>query len=140
MDKNLPVETPFRRVFGMSAGEFDKALRNYISSGRYKYFPIPTPANIISSQYAVQPLSPADSGAVLADIHLHSRDYQEQAIAEFEEILKADPNNAAACRGLGYAYLQKQAFTQAAEYFKRAAQADSKDPRVHYYLGAADEP
>ena len=24
-------------------------------------------------------------------------------------------------------------FTQAAEYFKRAAQADSKDPRVHYY-------
>ena len=34
---------------------------------------------------------------------------------------------------LGYAYLQKQAFTQAAEYFKRAAQADSMDPRVHYY-------
>ena len=34
---------------------------------------------------------------------------------------------------MGYAYLQKQAFTQAAEYFKRAAQADSMDPRVHYY-------
>ena len=133
-DKNLPVENAIQQSFGMSASDFDKALRNYLNSGRYRYYPMPTPSNIVSSQYVVQPLSPADSGAVLADIHLHSRDYQEKAIAEFEEILKAEPNNAAACRGLGYAYLQKQAFTQAAEYFKRAAQADSRDPRVHYYL------
>src|SRR6266851_7282308 len=51
----------------------------------------------------------------------------------FQEILKSDPNNAAACRGLGYGYLEKQEFRQAAEYFKRASQMDSKDPRVHYY-------
>jgi tetratricopeptide (TPR) repeat protein len=132
-DKNLPVENAIQQSFGMSASDFDKALRNYLNSGRYRYYPMPTPSNIVSSQYVVRPLSPADSGAVLADIHLHSRDYQEKAIAEFEEILKAEPNNAAACRGLGYAYLQKHAFTQAAEYFKRSAQADSRDPRVHYY-------
>jgi tetratricopeptide (TPR) repeat protein len=69
----------------------------------------------------------------MADIHLHSLDYHDKAIAEFQEILKTEPNHAAACRGMGYAYLQKQDFTQAGEYFKRAAQADSKDPRVHYY-------
>jgi cytochrome c-type biogenesis protein CcmH/NrfG len=94
---------------------------------------MPTPSNIVSSDYVARPLSSADSGAVLADIHLHSLDYQEKAISEFREILNMEPNNGAACRGLGYAYLQKQDFTQAAEYFKRAAQADSKDPRVHYY-------
>jgi Flp pilus assembly protein TadD len=71
---------------------------------------------------------------VLADIHLHSRDYQERAIGEFQDILKSNPESAAACRGLGYAYLQKQDFTQAAEYFKRASALDSKDPRIHYYI------
>ena len=55
-DKNLPAEDAIQKSFGVSAGEFDKALRNYISSGRYKYYPMPTPANIISNQYAVQPL------------------------------------------------------------------------------------
>lgn len=131
--KNVPVESAIQQSLGMSAADFDKVLRNYVSGGRFKYFPIPTPANIVSSAYEVRPLSPADSGAVLADLHLHSLDYREQAVAEFEEILKANPNNAAACRGLGYAYLQKQAFGQAAEYFKRAAEGDSTDPRVHYY-------
>jgi hypothetical protein len=52
---------------------------------------------------------------------------------EFQEILKSDPNNEAACRGMGYAYLERQDFDQAGEYFKRAAQVDSKDARVHYY-------
>ena len=92
-----------------------------------------TPANIVGKEYPMKPLPMADSSAELADIHLHSRDYREQAMAEFQEILKTDPNNAAACRGLGYAYLLNQDYKQAAQYFKRAAQADSKDPRVHYY-------
>ena len=133
LDQNVPVENAIQQSLGMSAADFDKVLRNYVSSGRFKYFPIPTPANIVSSQYAMRQLSPADSGAVMADIHLHSPDYHEKAIEEFQEILKTDPNNAAAARGLGYAYLQKQDYTQAGEYFKRAAKADSKDPRVHYY-------
>src|SRR5260221_13229907 len=91
------------------------------------------PSNLDGKDSLAKPMSAADSGAVLADVHLHSSDYQDKAIAEFQETLKTEPNHAAACRGLGYAYLQKQDFAQAAEYFKRAAQADSKDPRVHYY-------
>jgi tetratricopeptide (TPR) repeat protein len=133
IDKNVPVEDAIQQSLGLSAPDFDRVLRNYVSSGRYKYFPLPTPANIVSSQYGMKPLSAADSGAMLADIHLHSRDYREKAIGEFQQILKVEPGNAAACRGLGYAYLQKQDFVPAAEYFKRAAAGDSKDPRVHYY-------
>ena len=133
IDRNIPVDDAVKQAFGFSPDQLDKVLRSYVSSGQFKYYPMPTPANIVSKDYLAKPLSPADSNAVMADIHLHSRDYQEKAIAEFQEILKTEPNHAAACRGLGYAYLQKQDFTQAAEYFKRAAQADSKDPRVHYY-------
>jgi tetratricopeptide (TPR) repeat protein len=133
VNKHVSVEEAIQRAFGMSPSEFDKALRNYVSSGRYRYYPIPNPAGISPNNYTASAMTAADGNAVLADIHLHSRDYQAQAINEFQEILKSDPNNAAACRGLGYGYLEKQEFRQAAEYFKRASQMDSKDPRVHYY-------
>lgn len=132
-NKHLAVEAAIQQAFGMSSAQFDKALRNYVSTGHYKYYPIANPATIAPNNYTSAPLSAAAGEAVLADVHLHSRDYQEQALAEFQNILKSDPNNAAACRGLGYGYLQKQDYTQAGEYFKRASQLDSKDPRVHYY-------
>jgi tetratricopeptide (TPR) repeat protein len=117
----------------MSAAQFDKAIRDYISSGHYMYYALPTPADIVEKGYAVKPVAAIDASAVIADIHLHSLDYHDKAVSEFQEILKADPNNAAASRGLGYGYLQKGDFKQAGEYFKKAAAADSKDPRVHYY-------
>jgi len=132
-NKHIPVEDAIQQAFGMSAAQFDKALRNYVSSGHYKYYPIPTPANISEKNCTARPLSAADGDAVLADIHLHSPDYHERALSEFQDILKSDPKNAAACRGLGYAYLQKRDFVQAAQFFKQASQLDSKDPRVHYY-------
>jgi len=133
LNQHKSIEDAVEEAFGMNTQQFDRTLRNYAASGRFKYYPIPTPPGIASGNYTVTPLSTATGNAVLADIHLHTRDYQDRALTEFRDILKADPNNLAACRGLGYAYLQKQDFTQAREYFKRASQLDSKDPRVHYY-------
>ncbi|HVR22766.1 MAG TPA: tetratricopeptide repeat protein, partial [Candidatus Polarisedimenticolia bacterium] len=133
-NQHIGVEEAIQQAFGMSPAQFDKNLRDYFGSGRYKYYPIPNPPGIASNNYSARPLSAADGNAVLAEVHLHSRDYQEQASNEFKAVLKSDPNNAAACRGLGFAYLQKQDYSQASEYFKRAAHLDSEDPRVHYYI------
>jgi Tfp pilus assembly protein PilF len=132
-NKRLTVEDAIQKAFGMSAAQLDRALQNYAREGRYRYYPIPTPASISPKNYTVTPLNSATGNAILADIHLHSPDYQKQALTEFQNVLKADPKNLAACRGLGYAYLQQQDFTHAAEYFRQASQLDSKDPRVHYY-------
>jgi tetratricopeptide (TPR) repeat protein len=132
-NKHLAVEDAIQQAFGMRAAQFDSTLRGYVSSGRYRYYPIPVPANVSSSNFTAAPLSAAAANAVLADIHLHSPDYREKALSEFQEVLKSDPQSAAACRGLGYAYLQKHDFNQSAEYFKRASELDPKDPRVHYY-------
>jgi Tfp pilus assembly protein PilF len=133
VNKHLTVEEAIQKAFGMSAAQLDKALQNYAREGRYRYYPIPTPASISPKNYTVSPLSTATGNAVLADIHLHSPDYQKQAVTEFQNILNSDPKNVAACRGLGYAFLQQQDFHRAAEYFRQASQLDSKDPRVHYY-------
>jgi Flp pilus assembly protein TadD len=127
------VEEAFQAAFGMPPKEFDKVLHDYLFSGRYKYYPIATPAGIVAAQFTVTPVSLADARAVLADIHAHSPDHKGQALAEFQDVLKLDPNNASALRGVGYEYLQQRDFEHAGEYFRRAAELNSKDPRVHYY-------
>jgi Flp pilus assembly protein TadD len=87
----------------------------------------------VAAQFTETPVSLADARAVLADIDAHSLDHHERALSEFQAVLAMDPNNASALRGTGYAYLQQQDFDHAAEYFRRAAERESKDPRVHYY-------
>lgn len=133
LNQKRPVEQALQQAFGMTPEGFDKALRDYLSGGRFRYYPIPTPSGIVAAQLTETPVSMADARAVLADADAHSRDHHDRALAEFQEVLTLDPNNAAALRGIGYAYLQRQDLEQAGEYFKRAAERDSKDPRVHYY-------
>jgi len=132
-NQKVPVENAIQQAFGMSPTQFDKVLGDYVSSRQWKYYAFPAPVDITTTGYTAVPLSSSDSAAILADAHLHSQDYKEKAIAEFQEILKSDANNAAACRGLGYAYLQKRENQLAGDYFRRAAQLNSQDPRVHYY-------
>jgi tetratricopeptide (TPR) repeat protein len=128
-----PVDQSIQVAFGMTAEQFDKTLRNYLGAGRYRYYPVPTPAGIVASQFSVAPISLADARATLADIHAHSPDYRDKALGEFQEVLKMDPDNALALRGAGFAYLQQRDFEHAAECLRRAVQRDSKDPRVHFY-------
>lgn len=129
----VPIEEAIQKAFGMTASQLDKALSNYMMRGRYKYYAIPAPAGVASAAYEARALTEADAKAVLADVHLHSMDHREEALAEFEEILKLQPDHPATLRGLGYAYLLRQNFQQAGEYFRRAAEHDSNDPRVLYY-------
>ncbi len=73
---------------------------------------------------------------VLADAHVHSPDYVEQGMREFEEILRVHPDNVAAHGGLGYAYLSTRDYGRALLHFKRAVELKSRDPGVHYYSAA----
>src|SRR5262245_41764238 len=100
MNKSAGVEDAIQQAFGMPPVQFDKTLQEYVHSGHFKYYSLPTPPNIASGGYSIATVPPPDASAVMADIHLHSLDYVDKAIAEFQEILKGDPNNAAACRGL----------------------------------------
>jgi Flp pilus assembly protein TadD len=132
-NKNVPVDTAIQQAFGMSPAQFDKELRSYISVGQSRYYAIPTPAIINRDNFTVTPLSASNAKAIEADVHLHSTDYQAKAAEEFQDVLKADPNNAAALRGMGYWCLLKSDYHAASEYFSKAAGVNSDDPRVLYY-------
>jgi tetratricopeptide (TPR) repeat protein len=132
-NQHLPVEDAVQKAFGMSAPQFDKALLNYEKSGHYKYYKLAAPVGIDAKTYTSAPLKTTEAQAILADAHLHSRDYQAKAVEEFEAVLKADPDNAAALRGLGYSCLMKQDLEHAGEYFHKSARVNPNDPRVLYY-------
>ncbi len=127
------VEDAVEQAFGMSPQQLDKALHNYESSGHSKGYKLTAPAGIDGKDYPTSPLSAVNAQAILADVHLHTPDYQKTAAEEFEAVLKIDPNNASALRGLGYSYLIKQDLAKAGEYFHKSAQIDPNDPRVLYY-------
>jgi tetratricopeptide (TPR) repeat protein len=131
--KHVSVEDAIQQAFGMSAAQFDKTVHNYESSGHFKYYKLAAPAGIDGKVYTSAPLGRIDAQAILADVHLHSPDYLETAGKEFEAVLKIDPNNAAALRGLGYSYLMKRDYEKAGEYFHKSAKLNSNDPRVLYY-------
>lgn len=133
IDQKANIENGIQRAFGTSTAQLDKELHEYFARGRVTYTTIPTPPGIETTGYTVTAMSAVAAKAVLADAHLHSMDYQDKAVSEFQEVLATEPGNEAALRGLGYAALQKKDFDRASEYFKKAVQADSKDARVYYY-------
>lgn len=131
-NQQAPVAEALQKAFGLEAAQFDRAVQDFYRGNQIRVYTFPLP-EMETVNFAFQHLRPTDAQAVLADAHLHSPDYRNRAIAEFQQILAADPKNAAAHRGLGYAYLYKNDFAQAAPHFRQAAQLNANDPRVLYY-------
>ncbi len=128
-----PVDAAIRAAFGMTAEQLDKALRSYLASGKYRYYPMRTVGGIAAGQFAVTPVTAANALATIADIHAHSPDYQGVALGEFRDVLKMEPGNISALRGAGFACLQKKDYACAEENLRQAASRDAKDARVHFY-------
>jgi Flp pilus assembly protein TadD len=131
--QNMPIEAAIAKAFGMEATQFDKTLRDYLTRNSFKYYTLPIAPGLQSASYTAGPLSDSEARAILADVHAHSPDYRERAMQEFEAVLKDDPENTTAIRGLGFAYLNNREFDKARDYFRRAAARNAQDPRVHYY-------
>lgn len=131
--EHVPVQEAFQRAFGMAPGDFDKVLRQYFQ-GKVLYFKYPAPKGpeLDSKSYSSRMLMDTESAAVLADMHLHERDYQDTAVKEFEEVLAKQPDNATAHRGLGYAYLRKGDFSKAEGQFEKAVAAGNAEAETHY--------
>ncbi len=132
-NQGVPLEQAIPRAFGVEAAEFDRQLDAYRRSQSAKQVTSEAPPGLDSGGYQVATLADADHRTLLAELHLSSPDYKEQAPREFEEVLALKPDHAAAHRGLGYAYLRKGQFDKAGEHFRRAAELDPKDARALYY-------
>lgn len=62
----------------------------------------------------------------------------QQAIDEYQEVLKRDPDSVNSLKGIGYLYLHMKKFDQSREYYQKAIDKDQNDPELYYSLGVID--
>lgn len=132
-DQKVPVAEAVEPAFGVPPAELEKQVLAYLRNNKVQVTHYTGKEIGVTYAAVARPLSPLETRAQLADLHLHSQDYVPAAIKEFEEVLQADPNQAEAQRGLGYAYLRNHELDKAAPHFQVAAKLGSKDARVYYY-------
>src|SRR5205807_3274935 len=73
-----------QQAFKMTPLEFDQAIEKYLREGP-KESHLPLPQAIEKVRLTVSPVSQLEAAAILADVHLHEHDYEEQAIGEFQK-------------------------------------------------------
>lgn len=59
----------------------------------------------------------------------------QDAIREFQEVLKKEPEHALSYEGLGMAFFQMKKYDDAEEYFRKAVELDTKLWKAHNFLG-----
>jgi tetratricopeptide (TPR) repeat protein len=131
--EHKPVAESIKQAFGVEPTALEKSIHDYFS-GSSKYFRADAPV-FEAGPFESKRVNDLTSQAILADLHAHSSDYQQQAVSEFQAVLEKDPGNEIATRGLGYLYLKQGEYDKASELFKRASLTESKDPRL-FYLSA----
>jgi tetratricopeptide (TPR) repeat protein len=60
------------------------------------------------------------------------------AIEKFQDVLRVDPNNAAAIGSIAAIYYNLQDFDKAKEYQRKRMQLTPNDPEPHYWVGVID--
>ncbi len=133
-EQKMPVPEAVQSAYGVTPAELEKTILNFLRAGKITVLRY-TGKDQIAMTYSAtaRPLDQLEARSQLADLHLHSQDYGALAMKEFEEIVREDPKQAEAQRGLGYAYLQNHELDKAGEHFQAAAKLGSKDARVYYY-------
>lgn len=129
--EHKPIPDSIKQAFGVEPAALEKTVRDYFTSNGGKYFRMEAPAFDFGS-FESRKVDDITIQATLADLHAHSKDYQQQAEMEFQNVLEKQAGNEIAMRGLGYLYLRQGAYDKAAELFRRASLGNSKDARLHY--------
>ena len=149
--RKVPVEQAIQQAFGMSAAQFEQAVKDYFHS-----FPPSSPASTQTGSGAVSggqssqlppPLGPLDvaasvldvvdaqAQALVAEMAVRLPEHRDQGVKDLETII-ADPkaDNVIAHRAMAWVRMERKEFDQANEELARARELDSKDTWTHYYL------
>ncbi len=133
LGEHVPMNDAIQRAFHTDPATFDKTIADFYRSTGGRTITVTLPMGLEKISFAGISVSQVGALAILADLHLHEPDYQQQAVKEFKAVLKLDSENVIAHRGLGYGFLRSGEFDEAMAHFQKAAEKDARDPMVHYY-------
>jgi tetratricopeptide (TPR) repeat protein len=130
----MSVPQAIESAFQMTPAEMDADLRRYLQEKRVQVRRLPLPAGMEAVTYVLRKLKDYEAEALIADLQLHTDDRWEPALKTFQTLAQQYPYFAPAHRGAGYAYFRKGDMQQAEKAFRRAAELDSPDPHVYYFI------
>ena len=149
--QKLPVEQAIQQAFGVSAAQFEQAVKGYFhslswaqtpanakpanpstSAGPVYQFPSVLEAAQVGS--SVVEITDPQARALIAEMMVRLPEHRAQAEKDLDTI-NNDPKteSAVAHRGLAWAHLDRKEFDQSTEELARAMELDPHDPWVRYY-------
>jgi tetratricopeptide (TPR) repeat protein len=155
-NRNVPPEDSIQQAYGMSAEEFDRAVKDYFRSRMQTGQPaggpsaangnqplaqrMPAPMGPDDIRITSKPVSEADARAQLAEVMLRLPARREQGLQELKSVLELKDkhdqplDNEIAHRALAWAHMERKEYDKAAEELGTAAALNPQDVWIRYYL------
>jgi len=131
---NVDPVTAAARAFG-DLTVLEKNLSQYVSQGRFYYFKMPGAIEIDENAFQVEEVSAAKADAIRADF-LAYNERGKDARTLLDQVLKAEPNSAAACETMGLLAFREGKLDEAGHWYEEAVKLDSQSFLAHYYFAA----
>lgn len=129
---HVSTEQAIREAFEMEPRQLDARLERYLHTATDP-MRVRLPEELEKITVSAGSMPALNASALLAELHSHQPDYRQRSIAELEEILRQDPENTTAHRGLGYALFYQHEGDAAIPHLKKAAEKNPQDWLIHYY-------
>jgi len=137
MYRGMTITQAIESAFKMKPAELDAELHDYLKEKRVKIRTVPLPEKTEAVTYVARKLKDYEALAVVAELQLHTPERWEAAMKTFESLTSQYSFFAAGHSGLGYAYDRKGDLAAAEKSFRRAAELDSTDAYVYYFIAYA---
>jgi tetratricopeptide (TPR) repeat protein len=152
-NQKLPVEQAIQQAYGLSAGQFDQAVKDYFHSlttlqqaldnakesaatdpgGQTHQLAAPVGPDDVGA--SVQNVSDTDGPALVAEAAVRLPERREQALKTLEGIANQPKvQSVIAHRAMAWAHMDKKEFDAATEELGKAMEADNRDPWARYEL------
>ena len=148
LNQGLPADQAIQQAYGMSAAQFDQAVKTYYQSIAPQLQSVAQPgkgtvqslgqAPAVAADEEIgasrQELSDALGQSLVAEMALRVPERREKAIGQLNAIISQPKlDNAVAHRALAFAFFQAKDSAQASAEIAKAAELDRKDPWLHFY-------
>ncbi len=143
-NQNVPVEQAIQQAYGISAAQFEQAVKDYFHSiapaltapgtptGPVRQF---LPVTLDDIATSVHPVLDAEAQALLAEAALRLPEHREHAMQLLTTYVGQPlTDTATAHHALAWGYLQASEYDEALDELAKAIDLDKDDPWAHYYM------
>jgi tetratricopeptide (TPR) repeat protein len=138
MAAGVPLDEALPDSFGIQVEKLEQELVAYARGEKFRYFSLP-PSNGFSPEPSVKNMTPTSVSALELEIRWHTRieHSKDDALTfadEYKSLLRRDPENAIALRGLGLAYLELSDYESSFDALRRAVERDPNEAVNHHAM------